>query len=421
MHITADAFVSDMNSEERERVGRVEPLLHEIREKSLGADQNASFPQTHVALFKESGLLGLMVPKEYGGLGGGLRDLAAVTFSLGTACPSTALTYFFHCSTSSRGLLALDAIEAGLFNNDEGKKVRSFAEKVLGRMGAEGLWFSNFASESVKSQKAAVTVNTEAKPVEGGYELSGSKSFGCGTGVSDYYLVTGKMEGSENADGLATFFVKPDSKGVSERHKWDAIGMRGSATHGINLDKVFIPEDEALVVPGSFTKMMKMSRGSFVGNQIAGTACYLGAAHNLYKETLDNLSQKSFADTGKPISDTPFIQEIIGKMARDLSTATLWMRHQLHLETQDHNLPKDQVIAQWRICKGEVSEKCFRIAESALKVSGTSGTGNTGIVARSLRDLSMGLVQAFPPERGRIEAARTILNQNTQDLFGIRK
>ena len=157
-----------------------------------------------------------------------MRDLAATTFALGSACPSTALAYFFHCSAASRGLLALEALEAGLFNDEEAPVVRRFAEKVLYTMGRDQQWLANFASESVKSEKAAITISTEAKPVDGGFRLSGVKSFGCATGVADRYLVTANLAGHSDASGLCTFFIDRDAQGVSEREKWDALGMRGT-------------------------------------------------------------------------------------------------------------------------------------------------------------------------------------------------
>ncbi len=52
-------------------------------------------------------------------MGGTLRDLAATTYALGTACGSTALSYFFHCSSSSRGMLPLGAIDAGLYSTED--------------------------------------------------------------------------------------------------------------------------------------------------------------------------------------------------------------------------------------------------------------------------------------------------------------
>lgn len=113
-------------------------------------------------------------------------------------------------------------------------------------------------------------------------------------------------------------------------------------------------------------------------------------------------------------------QELLGHMAVDLETAYLWLRRQLELETADPPLlPKADVVRQWRLCKGEVSEAAFRVGVAALKAGGTSLTGNRGPVARALRDLSMGLVQAFPAERGRLEVAKMILSEREQALFGV--
>lgn len=417
--LSAEQFVEDMNAEEKSRAERVESILAPLRERVVHADQTGTFNPANLDLFRDTGLTGLVVPKEFGGLGGGLRDLVAATFALGTACPSTALCFFFHSSTSSRGLLALEALEKGLFSTEEAPKVKAFAHKVLSRMGQGRKWFGNFASESVKSEKALITIGTQAKKVEGGYLLKGVKSFGCSTGVADYYLVTAQLEGHSDASGLTTFFVQPEAIGVGERTRWDAIGMRATATHGITLDQVFVAEEESLGIPSAFTRMMQMSRGSFVGNQLAGTAVYLGAAHAVYGNTLDSLLSRKFEDTGRSIADSPLHRELIGRMAMNLETATLWLRRQLELETKEPPLQsKAEVVKNWRLCKGVVSDMAFAVAVDALKAMGTSGTGNTTATARALRDLSMGLVQAFPSERGRLEAAEMIVSNKQATLFG---
>jgi alkylation response protein AidB-like acyl-CoA dehydrogenase len=363
----------------------------------------------------------LVVPVDYGGLGGTLRDLAAATFALGTACPSTALAYFFHCSAASRGLLALEAIEAGLFPRDEeAQAVRAFAEKLLDKMGGQGRWLANFASESVKSSDGAITITTEALPVDGGFRLSGVKSFGCSTGVADDYLVTARLAGTTGVDGLGLFLVAPDAHGVVERSRWDAVGMRGTATHGITLGEVFVPAADALTVPGAFVKMMQMSRGSFVGNQLAATAVYLGAAQSVYDQALQHLRRQTFSDSGRSIGESPMHQELVGRMTADLETAYLWLRRQLELETVEPPLrDKAYVVRTWRIAKGEVCEAAFRVAVGALKACGTGQTGNSGPIARGLRDAAMGLVQAFPAERGRLEAAKMIIADREQPMFSV--
>lgn len=421
MKLTGEHLVERMTDAERARAQRVEAVLPQLKAQAVAVDRSGEFCTDHVATLADAGLLGLIIPEAYGGLGGGLRDLAATTFALGSACPSTALAYFFHCSAASRGLLALEALEAGLFNDEEAPVVRRFAEKVLYTMGRDRQWLANFASESVKSEKAAITISTEAKPVDGGFRLSGVKSFGCATGVADRYLVTANLAGHSDASGLCTFFIDRDAEGVSEREKWDALGMRGTATHGLILDNVFVADEDALAIPGAFARCMSMSRGSFVGNQLASLACYAGAAWSVYNTTIDMLSERTFADTGEPIGTSPMHQQLIGEMLVELEAAMLWLRRQLELETSEPPLlDKQTVVQRWRLCKGQVAEHGFKVATAALKCAGTSGTGNSQPYARTLREMAMALVQAFPAERGRLMAAQIEISHNEQAQFGVK-
>ncbi len=420
MALTAARLLYDFTPAERERAERVESVLPALRDAAVEADATATFTPSHVKTLSEAGLLGLIVPVEYRGLGGTLRDLTAATYAMGTACPSTALAYFFHCSSASRGLLPLEALAAGLFDDTEALVVRAFAEKVLTRMGREGQWLANFASESVKTSTANVTISTTATATEGGWLLNGEKSFGCATGVADRYLVTAKLEGTTTAADLCVFFVERDAPGVGERARWDGIGMRATANHGITLTDVFVAADEALTLPGAFVKMLQVSRGSFVGNQLAATAVYAGCARAVYEYAVNQLTTRTFADTGAPLGTGAFYQQLIGEMTRDLSEAELWLRRQLDLETSEPPiLPKPEVIKQWRLAKGSIGEAAFNVGRNAVKACGTSSTGNSGPIARGLRDLTMGLVQAFPAEKGKLEAAEWVIGGGEMNQFGV--
>ncbi|GAA2730717.1 acyl-CoA dehydrogenase family protein [Actinocorallia aurantiaca] len=417
MTLIAERLLTTLTDAERARMEKVESVLPALREAAAKADETGEFPVGHIALMREAGLLGLIIPEEFGGLGGGLRDLAGATFTLGSACPSTALAYFFHNTSASRGLLPLEAIEAGLFAEDEVPVIKAFAERLLTNM-AGGTWLANFASEEVKSSSANIAIATIATPVEGGWSLSGVKSFGCATGVADYYLVTAKVDGTTDADGLALFLVNRDSEGITNRPKWNGLGMRASANDGVIMENVFVPSEDSLTVPGSFVKMLQMSRGSFVGNQLAIMAVYLGAAQNAYDYALERTTGKTFADTGKTIASSPMHQVIIGNMAERLETAYLWIRRQIELETSEPPLlPKAEVYKQWRIAKGDISEACFQVALGALKACGTSAATMDGVIGRTLRDLAMALVMTFPAERGRLEAASMITQDKENELF----
>jgi alkylation response protein AidB-like acyl-CoA dehydrogenase len=410
--LTAQRLYDALTPDEVVRAGAVEAVLPALREAAAQADQLGQFHRPHVQTFAQAGLLGLIVPTEYGGMGGGLRDLAAATFAMGTACASTALAYFFHCSSASRGLLGLEAIEAGLFSDAEAQVVRAFAEKVLTKMGRERKWLANFASESAKSATSNITISTKAVKVKGGWMLNGVKSFGCASGVADEYLVTAILDGYSTADGLALFFVPRDAAGVRLREEWDAIGMRATANNGIILQDVFVPDDEALTLPGAFVRMMQVSRGTFVGNQVAGTAIYLGVAYAVYDYALGYLMQTTFADTGRPVAESPMHQVLIGEMSAQLEAGTLWLRRQIELEASEPPVqPKSVAVKNWRLAKGEMAEHAFNVCVLALKACGTSNTRNSGVIARGLRDASVGLVQAFPPEKGKLMAAEFITQE----------
>lgn len=415
---TGALLITDMSAGEVARSERVDSVLATLSENAVRADRDATLPRENVDAISAAGLLSLIVPENRGGLGGGLRDLAAATFALGTACPSTALAYFFHCSATSRGVLPHLAADAGLFDGADEAAVRAFGDLVLERM-VDGHWMANFASESVKTAAAAISIATSATKVDGGWSVSGVKAFGCGTGVADDYLVTATFPGGDTADYLGVFLVDPQAEGVTERPPWDSIGMRGSASHGVVLDEVFVPDAHGLTVVGAFPKMMQMSRGSFVGNQPAGTAVYLGAAQSVYGYAIRHLTETKFKDTEQSIGTADFQRQLVGQMRESLDTALLWMRRQIELETAEPPLlSKDETVATWRIAKGTCAEAAMDVATGALKACGTSNTGYSGLVSRSLRDISMGLVQAFPPERGRLEGAMAIISGAESESFG---
>ena len=409
--LTAEYLLPDLTDAERERAARVESVLPAIAAAAESADELGALPEGHLKLLGDAGLLGLVVPEEYGGLGGGLRDLAATTYTLGTVCGSTALAYFFHCSSSSRGLLPLAALDAGLYDDEEAPVVRAFAEKVLRFMGTEKKAIGNFASEAVKASNANVLIRTTATRTEGGWLLNGEKSFGCLSGSADYYLVTARREDVEGLDALTLFLVPREAEGARPRSPWIGLGMRASDNNGLIMEDCFIPDELSLAVPGAFTRATSMSRGSWVGNQIAIAAIYAGIAQGVWDFAMGRTMAAKFADTGKPIASSPMHQVLIGDGEQHLAEAHLWLRRQIELEASDPPiLPKNEVVQSWKLAKGAICEHAHQVSLSALKMCGTSGAlmGNT--IGRAVRDTAMGLVQAFPAERGKLDLAKMIVD-----------
>lgn len=408
--LTAERVFTDLTEAERERARRVESVLPAIAAAAAAADEASALPEGHIKLLGDAGLLGLVVPEEYGGLGGGLRDLVATTYALGTVCGSTALAYFFHCSSSSRGQLPLAALDAGLYDDEDAPVVRAFAEKVLRLMGTEKKAIGNFASEAVKASNANVLIQTTATRTEGGWLLNGTKSFGCLSGSADYYLVTARREDVEGLDALTLFLVHRDTEGARPRTPWIGIGMRASDNNGLEMENAFVPDELSLAVPGAFSKATQMSRGSWVGNQIAIAAIYAGIAQGVWDFAMGRVMNAKFADTGKPIASSPMHQVMIGEGEQHLAEAHLWLRRQTELEASEPPiLPKKEVVQSWKLAKGAICEHAHDVSLTALKMCGTSGALMGNEIGRALRDTAMGLVQAFPAERGKLDLAKMIV------------
>jgi alkylation response protein AidB-like acyl-CoA dehydrogenase len=102
-------------------------------------------------------------------------------------------------------------------------------------------------------------------------------------------------------------------------------------------------------------------------------------------------------------------QVIIGETEKLNEEMHLWLRRQIDLETSEPPLlPNKDVARLWRLTKGAVCEHAFAITANALKMCGTSGALMDNVIGRSLRDASMGLVQAFPAERGKLDTAKQV-------------
>jgi alkylation response protein AidB-like acyl-CoA dehydrogenase len=409
MALIAERILDRMTDAERERAALVESVLPVIRENAAQADTEGRFPKANAEAIAESGLLGLVVPTEYGGMGGTLRDLCATTYAFGTVCASTALAYFFHNSSSSRGMLPLGAIDAGLYTDEEIPEVRAFGEKVLTLMGRDKQWIGNFASESVKAETANVVIQTEAKKVDGGWLVNGTKSFGCLSNSADYYLVTARLEGSTDLNGLALFLVERGQEGARPRLEWNGLGMRASDNHGAVLENAFVPDELALTLHGGFQRATQVARGTWVGNQVAIAAIYAGVARGVYEYALGRTMAMTFGDTGAPIASSPMHQVIIGETEAKLEDIHLWLRRQIDLETSEPPLaPNAEVGRQWRLAKGAICERAFEVAANSVKMCGTSGALMDNEIGRGFRDAAMGLVQAFPAERGKLDVAKQV-------------
>lgn len=248
-------------------------------------DRNATFPIENFRDMAGEGLLSICVPKIDGGAGAGFRTYCIAAAELGRFCGATALSWNMHvCSTLWTGALA-DDIDMSAEDRTQHNQRRS---RHYQRIVKDGAVYSQPFSEGGAAAAGAAAFGTEARPVDGGYLVSGKKIFASLSGAADYYgvLCTEREEGAQLSRRNTLYLAVPaKAAGVSITGDWDPLGMRGTVSRTLLMQNVFVGEDEMLMPRGVYFRAATTWPHMFM------TLCptYMGLAQAAYDFTVQYL------------------------------------------------------------------------------------------------------------------------------------
>jgi len=215
-------------------------------------DREASFPTENYRDLREAGLLALCVPRAHGGLGAGYQTYSLAAAEIGRYCGATALTLNMHvCSTLWSGALAddLDMDSATRAQHDQRRALH------YRRIVQDGAVYAQPFSEGNAAASGAAAFATTARPVDGGWRVSGKKVFASLSGHADYYgTLCTERSGDDKPSRRNTLYlaVPANAPGVSVTGDWDPLGMRGTVSRTLVFDDVFVPQTEALMPRGIY-------------------------------------------------------------------------------------------------------------------------------------------------------------------------
>lgn len=246
-------------------------------------DREASFPFANYDDLRDAGLLGICVPREYGGEGADFATYVMVAAELGRHCGSTALSYNMHVSSCMwSGFIAdaLDMTPAQRADHEANRRVH------YARIVGEGKVYSQPFSEGGAAAAGKAPWGTLAAKVDGGYVVNGKKIFASLSGAADYYgvLCTLDKPGATQRDSLY-LAVPADAAGVSVVGDWDPLGMRGTVSRTLIFKDVFVAEQERLMPEGLY--FQAASRYPHMFSTLSPT--YLGLAQAAYDFTVSYL------------------------------------------------------------------------------------------------------------------------------------
>jgi alkylation response protein AidB-like acyl-CoA dehydrogenase len=358
----------------------------EIAPSATQIDQTMEFPRENVKKLAERGFLGIMIPKEYGGLGLNTFHYLIVMEEISAVCGSTALTYAAHNS------LCLNPI----FNFGN----RSQIEKYVPAM-AKGEKLGAFGLTEPEAGSDAGGTKTNFSENGSAYVLNGSKCFITNGSVGSVLIVTAKRLNSSRPKEISSFIVESKWPGFSVGKKEDKLGLRASDTALLHFEDMKIPKENLLGQEGEgfkqFLKILDSGRIGIGAMSIGLAQAAFDLAVKFAKE------RKQF---GHSIAEFQAIQWKLADMATKIEAARNLVYHAAYLK--DSGKPYTTEAAMAKLFASEVGRQ---IIYQAMQILGGYGYMSAYPVERMYRDQKLCEIGEGTSEIQRIVIARQILRQ----------
>ena len=272
-------------------------LAREFAETAVQRDAKGGTPQHERDKLRESGLLKLIIPQEYGGIGETWVTTLKIVRDFAKVDSSIAHIFSYH---------HLGVVAPHVFGNTE-QKERYYIET------AKNSWFWCNALNPLDRR---VTLTPDGNQ----FRLNGTKSFCSGSVDSDLLPVTAVQQG---LSGLTVVIVPTRRAGVIVNHDWDNMGQRQTDSGSVTFSNVLIEKDEILL-PGSDNNTFKTIRSCLT--QITFTNIYLGIAQGAFavaKEYTTTHTRPWLTSGVESASSDPYILHHYGDMWINLQAATV--------------------------------------------------------------------------------------------------
>ena len=355
-----------------------------IRPHLMEWDEKQEFP---VQIFKELGKLGLMgilVPQEYGGSGLGYFQYSAAIQEIAKVCGSIGLSFAAHNSLCTGHILA--------FGNEEQKK--EFLPKLASAeyIGAWGLTEPNTGSDAGNMQCVAEKDGDE-------WVINGTKTWITHGKSGDVAVVICRTGAPRTRDNSTSFIVKRGTKGFKAGKKENKLGMRASETAEMIFDDCRIPDSARMGEVGDgFKQAMKI----LDGGRISIAALGLGIAKGAYEASVQYSKERY--QFGKPISDFQGISFKLADMATEIKAAELLIDEACDLKSKGENVTKEAAMAKYYS-----SEVAVKVSTDAVQIFGGYGYTKDFPVEKYYRDSKLCTIGEGTSEIQKIVIAREVL------------
>ncbi len=355
-----------------------------IYPKMMEWDESQEFPIEVFKKLGELGLMGVLVPTEYGGSGFGYTEYVTAITELGSICGSIALSMAAHNSLCTGHILQ--------FGNEEQKKKYLPKLATAEWIGAWGLTEANTGSDAMRMKCVAVQ--------DGDYwVINGTKNWithGISGNVAVLLARTGELLDS---NGITAFVIERGTPGFSGGKKENKLGMRASETAELIFDNCRVHKSQVLGNVGDgFKQAMKV----LDGGRISIAALSLGIAKGALNASLKYAKERQ--QFGQPIANFQGIAFKLADMATEFEAAELLTMQAADMKNKGMKITKESAIAKYY-----ASEVCVRVSTEAVQIFGGYGYTKDFPVEKYYRDSKLCTIGEGTSEIQKLVIARELL------------
>jgi alkylation response protein AidB-like acyl-CoA dehydrogenase len=355
-----------------------------IKPKLMEWDESQEFPIEVFKKLGELGLMGVLVPTEYGGSGLSYTEYVTAITELGKICGSIALSMAAHNSLCTGHILA--------FGNEEQKK------KYLPKL-ATAEWIGAWGLTEAGTGSDAMRMKVTAKQDGDYYVLNGAKNWithGITGNVAVVLARTGELLDSH---GITAFIVERGTEGFAGGKKENKLGMRASETAEMIFTDCRVHKSQILGNVGDgFVQAMKV----LDGGRISIASLSLGIAKGAYEAALKYSKERE--QFGKPISHFQGIAFKLADMATEIDAAELLTFKAADMKNKGMKITKEGAYAKYY-----ASEVAVRTATEAVQIFGGYGYTKDFPVEKFYRDSKLCTIGEGTSEIQKLVIARELL------------
>lgn len=352
----------------------------------IAADYEAEgrFPEEVIKGLADLGVLGMTVPKEYGGGGCDTVSYTVAVEEISKACASTGIAVSVNNSLACFPLLT--------FGTEEQKQEHLVPIASGEALGAFGLTEPSAGSDAAMQQTVAVAEGD-------GYVINGVKHFITNATVADVYVVFAMEDRTKGTRGITAFILRKGDPGFTFGTIEDKLGIRASIQAELVFEDLHVPADRRL---GDSGKGFKIAMMTLDVGRIGVASQALGIAQACLDRSVQFANERE--QFGKPIGRQGAIQETLANMATRVEASRMLVRYAAWCKDQGRPYSKEAAMA-----KLHASETAMWAATKAIQVHGGYGYIKDYPVERYFRDAKITEIYEGTSEIQRLVIALNVL------------